>query len=82
MRFQKILAAAGGLLLAMPVLSVAVTNPTPVQIELSHHLDEERAEKLEPLIEDFNKKQNDVRVTLVRRGETIDPKQLNLVTRD
>lgn len=40
---------------------------TPVNIELSHLLDEERAERLGPLIERFNSQQKEAHVTLVRR---------------
>jgi len=80
MFYSRILTAVGGLVLAAPVLAVPAV--TPVQIELSHHLDELRAERLEPLIESFNKQNKDVQVTLVRRAEGDAPKQLNLVTRD
>ena len=60
----------------------AVAPATPVQIELSHQLDEERAERIEPLIERFNGQQKDVEIKLVRRVEGSEPKQLNLVTRE
>lgn len=82
MRFRGSLMVGCGLLLANSVFAVPATKPGPVQLELTHRLDEERAERLEPLIDEFNKKQNDVHVTLVRRGDSFDPKQLNLVTRD
>ena len=55
---------------------------SPVKIEFSHLLDEERAERLEPLIERFNSQQKDAHVTLVRRVSGEAPKQLNLVTPD
>jgi sn-glycerol 3-phosphate transport system substrate-binding protein len=61
---------------------LAVPAATPVQLELSHRLDEVRAERLLPLIDSFNKENKDVQVTLVRRGEGDAPKQLNLVTRE
>lgn len=77
---SRILMAAGGLVLAAPVL--AVPAATPVQLELSHRLDEVRAERLLPLIASFNKENKDVQVTLVRRGEGDAPKQLNFVTRE
>ena len=80
MFYPRILMAAGGLLLAMPAL--AVPAAAPVQIELSHRLDEARAERLLPLIESFNKQNQDVQVTLVRRGEGDAPRQLNLVSRE
>ena len=81
MRLCRVLMAGCGMVLATQAGAVPVATG-PVQLELSHRLDEERAERLEPLIEEFNKKQNDVRITLVRRGDTFDSKQLNLVTRD
>ncbi len=80
MLYSRILMAAGGLVLAAPVL--AVPAATPVQLELSHRLDEVRAERLLPLIASFNKENKDVQVTLVRRGEGDAPKQLNFVTRE
>ena len=52
------------------------------RIELSHQLDEERASRLEPLIEAFNSQNKDVQVSLVRRVEGEAPKQLNLVNRE
>lgn len=60
---------------------VSTVSPgTPVQIELSHQLDEERAERIEPLIDRFNSQNKDVQIKLVRRVEGDDPKQINLVT--
>ena len=55
---------------------------TPVIIEFSHALDEIRAERVEPLIEQFNAQQKEVQVKLVRRVEGEAPKQLNLATRE
>ncbi|MEO8409529.1 MAG: extracellular solute-binding protein [Propionivibrio sp.] len=52
----------------------------PVAIELSHALDKERAERIEPLIARFNGSQDDVRLNLVRRVEGDAPKAINLVT--
>ena len=80
MLYSRILMAAGGLILSAPILAVPAV--TPVQLELSHRLDEVRAERLLPLIDSFNKENKDVQVTLVRRGEGDAPKQLNLVTRE
>lgn len=74
--------AVGSLFMAAPVLAVPAPASGPVQIELSHHLDEVRAERLEPLIAQFNSQNKDVQVSLVQRGEGISPKQLNLVTRE
>ena len=78
MRFSGILTIAGGLLVA----PLAYAVPAPVQLELSHQLDEERAERLEPLIAQFNNQQKDVQLTLVRRVDGSAPKALNLVTRE
>ena len=77
MRFFRILMTVGGLILAAPILAAP-----PAQIELSHQLDEDRAARLEPLIERFNGQQKDVQIKLVRRVEGDAPKQLNLVTRE
>lgn len=52
----------------------------PAAIELSHALDEDRAERIEPLIDAFNNSQKDAVVKLVRRVEGDAPKALNLVT--
>ena len=78
MRYSGILTLAGGLVVA----SAAHAVPAPVQIQLGHQLDEERVERLEPLIEQFNSQQKDVQVSLVRRVEGDAPKALNLVTRE
>ena len=80
MLYSRILMAAGGLILAAPILAVPAV--TPVQLELSHRLDDVRAERLLPLIDSFNKENKDVQVTLVRRADGDEPKQLNLVTRE
>ncbi len=91
--FRILIAAAGLLLAASAPAAPARPAPakptaakpaptTPVHIELAHLLDEERAERLEPLIETFNDQQKDVRVTLVRRVEGAPAKQINLVTRE
>ena len=60
--------------------AVAKAPAEPVAIELSHSLDEERAERLEPLIARFNGSQDDVHITLARRVEGDAPKAINLVT--
>ena len=54
----------------------------PVMLELSHRLDEIQVERMEPLIDGFNKQSKDVQVKLVRRVDGAAPKQINLVTRD
>lgn len=84
MQFSRILVAAGVLFVAAPLIAAPAPAPVagPVRIELSHRLDEERAERLEPLIEHFNSQQKDVQVSLVRRVEGGAPKQINLVTRE
>lgn len=81
MLLSRIFMAAGSVALAASAIA-APAPATPVSIELSHQLDEVRAERLEPLIENFNKQQKDVEIKLVRRAEGADPKQLNLVTRE
>jgi sn-glycerol 3-phosphate transport system substrate-binding protein len=80
MRLLKILPAALALALAAPFSTQAVATPT--EIELSHQLDEERAERLEKLVERFNAQQKEYQVRLVRRVQGDSPKDLNLVTRE
>jgi sn-glycerol 3-phosphate transport system substrate-binding protein len=87
MHFSRIFIAVGALLAAAPALAApakaALAAPAaPAQIELSHQLDEERAERLEPMIQSFNDQQKDVHIKLVRRVEGGAPKQINLVTRE
>lgn len=76
--FRNSSTLAGGLVSA----SAAHAVSAPVQLQLTHQLDEERVERLEPLIEQFNSQQKDVQVSLVRRVEGDAPKALNLVTRE
>jgi sn-glycerol 3-phosphate transport system substrate-binding protein len=80
MHLRKILPAALALALAVPFSSLTVAAPT--EIELSHQLDEERAERLEKLVERFNSRQKDTQVKVVRRVQGDAPKDLNLVTRE
>ncbi len=83
MHSSKTLVAVLALLFAAPILAAPAQAPAqPVPIELSHQLDEERAERMEPLIAHFNSQQKDVQVKLVRRLEGDAPKQINLVTRE
>ena len=95
MHFSRLVIALGGLILAAPAIAApakpakpakaparAAAPSTPVQIELAHQLDEERAERIEPLIDRFNAQQKDVQVKLVRRAEGSEPRQINLATRD
>ena len=88
MQFSKMVMAVAALVAVAPVFAaphraaVAPKVTTPVVIELSHRLDEARAERLEPLIEHFNTQQKEVQIKMVRRVEGEPPKQLNLVTRE
>ena len=93
MHFSRIAMVLAGLFLAAPVPAAparATTKPvraaapatTPVVIELSHQLDEERAERIEPLLERFNSQQKSVQIKLVRRVEGDAPKPINLVNRE
>ena len=86
MHFPRIFMSVGGLFLAASAVATPSKAPVPVaepvRIEFSHHLDEEQAERLEPLIERFNSQQKDVQVKMVRRVEGAAPKQINLVTRE
>ena len=85
MFFSRVFMVFGGLLLSVSALAApatAVKAVGPVSIDLSHHLDEVQAERLEPLVERFNKQNSGVQVTLVRRAEGDAPRQINLVTRD
>lgn len=89
MRLSRIFIALSGLILVAPALAAKLQKPVPplaaavpVQIELSHQLDEERAARLEPLIERFNGQHKNVQVKLVYRVEGDAPKGVNLVTRE
>lgn len=91
MRNTRLLMALGVMVVALPLQAApsrqksapaAPVVVTPVNIELSHLLDEERAERLGPLIERFNSQQKEAHVTLVRRVAGERPKQLNLVTQE
>ncbi len=84
MLFPKAILVCCGLAVSVSALAAPKPVPasSPVTIELSHHLDEIQAERLEPIIENFNTQHKDVVVKLVRRVEGGEPKQINLVTRD
>ncbi|MFZ4537809.1 extracellular solute-binding protein [Propionivibrio sp.] len=84
MHFSRIFMAVSGLILAAPAIAAPVPAPAPASapIEFSHQLDEERAARIEPLIERFNAQQKDVQIRMVRRVEGEAPKQINLVTRE
>ena len=79
-RFSMLLAGAFAASLATAAPAPAASGVT--RIELSHQLDEERATRVEPLIEAFNAQNKDVQVVLVRRVEGDAPKHLNLVNRE
>ena len=80
MRLTKIIPAL--LALAFAASVSAAPAPARMDIQLSHQLDEERAERLEKFVERFNTQQKDVTLKLVHRVEGDAPKQINLVTRD
>lgn len=72
--------------LSVPALAAPKAAPKarppaePIVLQLSHQLDEIRAERLEPFIENFNKKHQEVQIKLVRRIEGDAPTQINLAT--
>ncbi len=80
MRLLKIVPAIFSLAFAVPVLAAPIHTRT--EIEFSHQLDEERAERLEKLVDRFNTQQKDYQLKLVRRVEGDAPKDINLATRD
>ena len=83
MLLSRVLVVAGALFLVTPVSASpnkhAASSSTI--IEFSHLIDEAQAERLEPLIDQFNSQQKDVVVKLVRRVEGEAPKQINLVNK-
>jgi sn-glycerol 3-phosphate transport system substrate-binding protein len=88
MSFAKIAVLIGALALSVSAVAAPksrakpVVKPAagPVVLELSHQLDEISAERLEPFIQNFNQRNKNVQVKIVRRAEGEAPKQLNLVT--
>ena len=82
MLFSRVLIVSCGMALSFSLQAAPAVNAGPVTLELSHQLDEVQAERLEPLVENFNKQNKDVQVTLVRRVEGDAPRQINLVTRE
>lgn len=87
MLFPRIFMAVSGLILVTPVIAARAPKApkpvaAPVHIELSHQLDEERAARLEPMIERFNDQNKNVQIKMVRRVEGEAPKDINLVTRE
>jgi sn-glycerol 3-phosphate transport system substrate-binding protein len=82
MSFVKALVVSG--FLALPVLTLAAPESPkpavePLVLHLSHRLDEVRAERLEPFIENFNRKHKDIQVKLVRRIEGDTPAQITQI---
>ena len=82
MRLLKIIPV----MLALAFAASTSAAPAPAKahndLQFSHQLDEERAERLDKLVDRFNEQQKDVTLKLVRRVEGDAPKQINLVTRD
>ena len=76
----RILSPILTLLFAAP--SFAAPAPARTAIEFSHQLDEERAERVEKLVERFNKQQKEFQLKLVRRVEGEAPKHINLVANE
>lgn len=84
MQFSRVFVAVSGLALAASAFAIpsSASPAGPIRVELAHHLDEEQAERIEPLIERFNSQNKDIQIALVRRIAGAAPKQLNLVTRE
>ncbi len=82
MRLRKILPLALALAFALAAPFSSLSAAAPTEIDLSHQLDEERAERLEKLVERFNTRQKDYQVKVVRRVQGNAPRDLNLVTRE
>jgi sn-glycerol 3-phosphate transport system substrate-binding protein len=72
------------LVVAPLVFAPGFAAPTPArtEIEFSHQLDEERAERVEKLLERFNAQQKEFQIRLVRRVEGEAPKHINLVVNE
>ncbi|MCM8610765.1 extracellular solute-binding protein [Accumulibacter sp.] len=80
MLLRKFLPTA--LALALAASMPGLTAAAPAEILLSHQLDEERAERVEKVIERFNGSQKDYQVKLVRRVQGEPATDLNLATRE
>ena len=70
---------------AAPVRAKAAPKPSaapalPAQLILGHQLNEESTERLEPLVEQFNNQNKEVKITLARQVTGEAPKHINLVT--
>lgn len=76
----KVLPSVVAFVLAAPfALAVAAA---PIEIDLSHRLDEERGERLEKIVKRFNSQQKEYQLNVVRRVAGDAPTHLNLVTRE
>ena len=83
LHFSRIfLLLAGAWSTSLALAAPAPTAATVARVELSHQLEEDRAARLEPLIEAFNAQNKDVQVALVRRVEGDAPKHLTLINRE
>lgn len=80
MHVLKFFPAVVALAIAAPLSLPAIG--APIELELSHQLDEERAERLEKLVSLFNSRQKDSHLKLVYRSSGNAPSALNLVTRE
>lgn len=81
MRYHKFLPAALAYALITP-FALSAAWSAPLDLELSHQLDEERAERLDKLVAQFNSRQKDYQIKLVRRVPGNVPSAINLVTRE
>ncbi|MBP8867694.1 MAG: extracellular solute-binding protein [Propionivibrio sp.] len=76
----SVLAAPAGAKAKARAPKPAAAPALPAQLVLGHQLDEESAERLEPLIEQFNSQNKEVQISLARRVAGEAPKHINLVT--
>jgi sn-glycerol 3-phosphate transport system substrate-binding protein len=70
------------LALFFAITGFAAPALTRTTIEFSHQLDEERAERIEKLVDRFNTQQKEFQLKLVRRVEGEAPKHINLVVNE
>jgi len=78
MRFQKLLPRRS--LLVAAALSAALPAFATTEIELYHQLDAARGERLNELVQQFNGRSKDYKVTLVQKVANGTPAVLNLAT--
>ena len=82
MQFSRVfMLLAGVLVAAQAAAAPAPAAPGVARIELSHQLEEERAARLEPLVEAFNSQNKDVQVLLATdaAGEGVNLQNANLM---